>query len=97
LSFDTALSHAKAAVATAQGSAAGSDKWIDAQGAMGALDIARSDNLALAAAIDRIAIDRAAIGLPDYPALVALRSTVEQQLTTEETMVADLRTQIASN
>ena len=97
LSFDTALTRAKTAVASAEGSAAGSDAWIDAQGALGSLDIARSDNLALAAMIERIAIDRAAMGLPEYPALAALRVQVEQQLSTEEAKVADIRTKIASN
>ena len=58
-------------VAQAQRLAPGSSEWLDAQGALGDLDALRAETSAQVSELELLTIERAAAGMPAYPALDA--------------------------
>jgi len=71
ITFDAAVARARPLVRAAAGSAEGSDRWLGAQVALAELDVARTTIDTPLAALERLAIDRAAAGAPPYPMLDA--------------------------
>ena len=69
--FDQAFARAQRLSSAARGAAEGSDAWIDAQTALGELDVARADAREPLATLEQLAADRAVAGLPPYPALAS--------------------------
>lgn len=78
--FDAAARLAASRAATARGKPPGSDAWLDAQTALGELDVARADAADPLATLEQLAIDRTATLSVAYPklddALVAARAQV---------------------
>jgi hypothetical protein len=67
--FTAAAQEAEAQIAVARGVAVGSDRWLDAQVALGALDSLRGPVATAQADLEQLIIDRGAAGQPPYPAL----------------------------
>ena len=78
--FEASSSAAASAVAAANGAAVGSDAWLNAQKALNDVTNARSNSIAVAADIDKVALARAQQGLPDYPAIKTLTDRAEAQV-----------------
>lgn len=89
--FAPAADRAEAAARAAQGQAVGSDHWLDAQTALAELDTYRSDLSAMLTDIEQLAIDRAAAGQPDYPALEELRDKVKAASDAESARIAAIQ------
>ena len=68
---------------TAQGDPVGGDRWISAQTALAELDGYRATLSSAVTDLDTLALNRAAEGKPDYPALTALRETAQAALDEE--------------
>ena len=67
--FTTAAREAEVKVAVARGVAVGSDRWLDAQVALGALDSLRAPIATAQADLEQLIIERGAAGQPPYQAL----------------------------
>ena len=67
--YVAARAAAKAKVAAAGRAPAGSDAWLDAQVALGELDVARAEAGEAVTSLEQLAADRAVAGEPPYPAL----------------------------
>jgi len=89
--FAPAADRAEAAARVAQGGAVGSDHWLDAQTALAELDTYRSDLSAMLTDIEQLAIDRAAAGQPDYPALEELRDKVKAAFEAESARIGTIQ------
>ncbi len=91
--FDAAATRAERAAARA--GARGSDAWLDAQTAMGALDVARGQQRDAADALEELAAARAGALAPEYPpltrALAAARAGIEAQTRRADAIAARLR------
>ncbi len=78
--FDAAARTTAVRAAAAKGTPAGSDAWLDAQTALGDLDVLRADAADPLATLEQLAIDRAAALNVPYPrldeALAAARAQV---------------------
>lgn len=94
--FATVADTASRSIVPARGAAPGSDAWLDAQRALGELDSAHADVVALAADLDGMAIARASSGNPVYPALEALRQRVDAEIAAESARLDALHAGIAS-
>ncbi|MGR6327743.1 hypothetical protein ACU5AX_01620 [Sphingomonas sp. XXL09] len=70
---------AEAAASRAQGAAAGSDAWLEAQTALAQLDDWRAQTGALLTDVETRAGDRAAQLQPPYPALEALHDAITEE------------------
>ncbi|WP_033922818.1 hypothetical protein [Sphingomonas sp. 37zxx] len=81
--FDRAAAEADSLSRAARGSSAGSESWIAAQVALSGLDAMRSATAETLADIERLAIDRAAQGVPTYPELQRLLERAELQNRTQ--------------
>jgi hypothetical protein len=88
--FGAAAATAESLVAAAQGTAIGSDAWLDAQIALAALDNHRATSLATVSDLDQLAIARGVAGKPPYPALNALREKAAAQVQAESQRIGDL-------
>ncbi|UZK69707.1 hypothetical protein OKW76_01070 [Sphingomonas sp. S1-29] len=77
--FDRAAAEAERLGRTARGAATGSEPWIAAQVALSGLDALRGATSETLTDIERIAIDRAAQGLPAYPELQRLLERAQAQ------------------
>ena len=79
--FDAAERTASSRAAAARGAPAGSDAWLNAETALGDLDVIRADAGDPLATLEQLAIDRAAALAPPYPALdetlAAARARIE--------------------
>ena len=64
----------------AKGDSVGGDRWIAAQTALAELDGYRATLSAAVTDLDTLALNRAAEGKPDYPALTALHATAQAAL-----------------
>lgn len=69
--FAAAARDTEAKIAVARGLSEGSEPWIDAQVALGNLDMVRSQATDALAALEALAIERGRGGQPPYPALQA--------------------------
>ncbi len=67
--FSAAAQDAEARIAVARGLPEGSEPWIDAQVALGRLDMVRGQSTDALNALEALAIERGKNGLPPYPAL----------------------------
>jgi hypothetical protein len=92
--FDGLLAGARTAASAATGADPGSQRWLDAQNDLSPLDGAHAQTILLAATLDRLAIDRAAKGLPDDAGLNALRARVDKRIEMEQRDVAALHDQL---
>lgn len=92
--FATAADQAATVIAAAANADSGSDAWLGAQRALGSLDTAQADTTNIAADLDLLAIARAQKGLPEYPALNALRERVQAQLDAETQRITGLRNRV---
>lgn len=61
----------------AQGDSVGGERWIAAQTALAELDGYRATLSSVVTDLDTLALNRAAEGKPDYPALTALQATAQ--------------------
>lgn len=93
--FAAKVGDSEKAVAAAQGASVGSDAWLDAQRALGELDSARSETSAIAADLDRSAVDYARDHPRDYPAMTDLRARVDAELAQETAKIDALRSGLA--
>jgi hypothetical protein len=89
--FAPAADHAEALARAAHGDAVGSDHWLDAQTALAQLDTYRSDLSAMLTDVEQIAIDRAAAGQPDYPAVEELRDKVKTAFDAETARITAIQ------
>jgi hypothetical protein len=94
--FQPATARATASTDKAKGAAIGSEAWLSAQSALGALDTLRSQSLSALSDLDRLTIDRATAGQPAYPALTAARNRAEAQLAAQQSVIDSLQGQIAA-
>ncbi|MCW3847694.1 hypothetical protein OF829_10615 [Sphingomonas sp. LB-2] len=69
--FAKAAQDAEARIAVARGLPEGSEPWLDAQVALGALDAVRGQTTDVVEALEALAIERGRTGMPPYPALSA--------------------------
>lgn len=67
--FDTGAARAERLATAARGSAAGSDRWLDAQTALAELDSLRAAHAQAVAPLEDLAAERAQALRPAYPAL----------------------------
>ena len=79
--FEAADKAVAAQLAAGAKAAPGSDAWLDAQTAIGALDTARADVLNVATGLDALATARAAALQRPYPALESARAETDAELT----------------
>ena len=93
--FEAGATRAEKLVAAAQGQAAGTTAWLDAQSALADLDIVRADASSTISDLDRLAIDRAAAGNAPYPALEAARTDARTQYDDAGTIIDMLAVQLA--
>ena len=93
--FEVGATRAEKLAMAAQGQAAGSTAWLDAQSALADLDVVRADVSSVISDLDRLAIDRAAAGVASYPALEALRDAARTQHADEGTIIDTLAAQLA--
>ena len=82
---------AEAAVRAAQGQPAGSDRWLDAQTALGTLDQWHSQLSTLSTDVEERAIARAQILAPPYPGLTNLQAKIEAENAAETATIARLQ------
>lgn len=75
--FAKAAQTADRLASTAQGDSVGGDRWIAAQTAIAELDGYRATLSSAVTDLDTLALNRAAEGKPDYPALTALHATAQ--------------------
>ena len=75
--FTKAAQTADRLASTAQGDSVGGDRWIAAQIAIAELDGFRATLSSAVTDLDTLALNRAAEGKPDYPALTALHATAQ--------------------
>jgi hypothetical protein len=66
-----ARARAESQVTAAKGAAVGSERWLDAQVALGELDVAMSGGGEAVTTLEQLAADRGVAGEPPYPALDA--------------------------
>lgn len=92
--FDAGAVLAKPAIDAGQRADVGSDAWLDAQKALGEMDAAHSMLTSIIADLDRVAIDRANDGMPDYPSLAALRANAQRHAEQQEQIIAAAQAQI---
>ena len=78
--FAKAAQTADRLASAAQGDSVGGDRWIAAQTALAELDGYRATLSAAVTDLDTLALNRAAEGKPEYPALTALRATAQAGL-----------------
>ena len=78
--FAAARTRAPTAVAAAARPPAGSEPWLDAQGALGDLDVLRAEASEAVTTLDQAAADRAVAGEPPYPALDAALANARARL-----------------
>lgn len=93
--FETAERTASTRAAAAQGAPAGSDPWLDAQTALGDLDVIRADAGDTLATLDQLAIDRAAALAAPYPALERALVAARARVTTMSARIAALQGELA--
>jgi hypothetical protein len=75
--FAPAAATAERLARTAKGAAAGSERWIAAQSALAVLDGYRATTSATLTEVDTMALNRAADGKPDYPAIASFHTAAQ--------------------
>ncbi|WP_375395736.1 hypothetical protein [uncultured Sphingomonas sp.] len=93
--FAADAAKAEAVSRSARGQAAGSDKWLDAQTALGTLDQWRAQLSALSTDTEEQAITRASTLAPPYPALGALQVRIDTENAAETATIAKLQASLA--
>ena len=76
--FDTAATRVERLARAAQGAAAGSDRWLDAQTALAELDSLRAAHGEAVGELEDLAAQRAQALLPAYPALERARAEAQE-------------------
>jgi len=94
VSFAALLAEATTLTSKAKGAAMGSDPWLAAQAKLADLDVVRAQSSSALSDIDRLAADRAAAGLPPYPAIAAARTMIEERLSQLNQQISLLETQL---
>ena len=93
-SFHAARTTAEAKVAPASGAVAGSEAWLDAQVALGELDVQRAAASETVTALEQLAADRAVAGEAAYPALEAALATARADLADTAATIATLNARL---
>lgn len=93
--FDEAADQAEAAARHARGAAAGSDPWLDAQVALGRLDVLRAGTSERFTDVEDVSVARAAELKPDYPALAALLARARAELDRQDATIRRLTAALA--
>lgn len=93
--FDQASASADALARAARGASAGSDAWLDAQTALAGLDGHRAETSAALSDLEQLAIDRAAAGQPDYPAIGTAQIAAQTQIDSQAAAIARLQAMLA--
>ena len=93
--FAADAAKAEAASRAAKGQPAGSDRWLDAQTALGALDQWHAQLSALSTDAEEQAIGRAAMLAVPYPALGNLQGRIETENASEAATIAKLQASLA--
>lgn len=93
--FATAAAEAEAKIAVARGLPRGSEAWLNAQVALGALDGIRTPLMFATADLDGLAIARGKDGLPPYPALQIATAEIQALLQAQDARVAALESALA--
>ena len=93
--FAADAAKAEAAARAAKGQPAGSDKWLDAQTALGSLDQWHAQLSALSTDVEEQAIARAADLAPPYPALAVLQTRIDTENAAEAAIIAKLQASLA--
>lgn len=86
--FTPAAAMADKLATAANGDPAGGERWIAAQTALGGLDGYRATTSSIVSDLDRMALDRAADGKPDYPAIATLQATAQAALDAQAARIA---------
>lgn len=89
--FAPAAARAERAARAARGDAAGGERWIAAQSLLAELDGYRATTSAALTDIEQLALDRAAAGAVDYPALATLRETTQAALDAQTARIAAIQ------
>lgn len=92
--FDTAADTAERLAKAAHGDAAGSERWIAAQTALGQLDVLRASTSATLTDLDELALTRATTGKPEYPAIATLRQATQAMLTAQMARIQDIQARL---
>ena len=88
--FLEAARTAEARIAVARGTQPGTDRWLAAQSALGAVDSARAPLTNQLAELEQMAIARAEAGEPPYPALDAVIDSAARHAAAQAERVAAL-------
>lgn len=93
--FSRAARQAQAAAGRARGATAGSEAWIDAQTALGALDAVRAETSEALTDLEQLAIARATALAPEYPALEAAQTRAQGELERQDATIGRLGSTLA--
>jgi hypothetical protein len=89
--FAPAADRTEQAAIAAKGDAAGGERWIAAESALAELDGYRATTSSTLTDLEELAIERAADNAAAYPAIEALRTVAEAQLTAESARIAAIQ------
>lgn len=89
--FTADANRAEMTTRRANGAAAGSDAWLEAQTALAGLDDWRAQASALVTDIDQIATERATKLLPPYPALTDLHAQAQAEADRQDATIERLQ------
>lgn len=92
--FAAADKRVAAQLAAGAKAAPGSDAWLDAQTALGALDAERATIQSVLTDLEQLAIERAGAGQPPYPALEAARVDTDAEADRVSAIVATRKAQL---
>lgn len=88
--FATAAQTTDRLATAARGDSVGGDRWIAAQTSLAELDGHQATLSSALTDLDTLAVNRAAEGKPDYPALVELRATAQAAFDEQASRIAAL-------
>lgn len=94
--FTKAAQDTEAKIAVARGLPEGSDPWLDAQVALGGLDVVRSQATDALSALETLEIERGRSGLPPYPALQAVIERATALTADQAKRIKSLETALAN-
>ena len=92
--FEIAHAAARAKVAAAAPASVGSEPWLDAQVALGELDVARAEASEAVTTLEELAADRAVAGGVTYPALDAAVAEARVRQDAVSAAIADLNARL---
>ena len=94
--FAKAAQSADRLASAAKGDGVGGERWIAAQTALAELDGYRATLSSAVTDLDALALNRAAEGKPDYPALTALHDTAQTAVDEQAARIAAIAARLTS-